>query len=161
MTPVRLLAVALLISSLPTVAQNSKLGLNISHPVDTVAHRFKVDLGSGGDVSKLAEPWRIIPNQPANATPEEDPLSRLRIDEYKLPQHGSRDLALLAPLQDSGAFPGAQRQAADTICYSIRNYLVARDSKSSDATHPAGYSTCQPASRYHVKTAVGQTRSDR
>ena len=40
----------------------------------------------------------------------------------------------------------------DTMCYAIRNYLVARDSQDSDSTHPAGYSTCQPAARYQLKT---------
>jgi hypothetical protein len=37
-------------------------------------------------------------------------------------------------------------------CYSIRSYVVARDSKDSDSTHLAGYSTCQPATRYGLKT---------
>ena len=43
--------------------------------------------------------------------------------------------------------------AADTLCYSIRSYLVKRDSKHSDSVHPAGYSTCVPAARYRLKTA--------
>jgi len=38
-------------------------------------------------------------------------------------------------------------------CYAIRSYVVARDSKDSDSTHPAGYSTCQPSNRYRVKRA--------
>ncbi len=41
-----------------------------------------------------------------------------------------------------------------TLCYTIRSYVVARDSKDSDSVHPAGYSTCQPASRYRLKSAV-------
>jgi hypothetical protein len=44
----------------------------------------------------------------------------------------------------------------DTTCYTIRSYVVARDSKDSDSTHMTGYSTCQPASRYRVKTIVGR-----
>jgi hypothetical protein len=43
---------------------------------------------------------------------------------------------------------------ADSICYSIRSYMVARDDKDSDSTHPVGSSTCQPASRYAVKKAL-------
>ncbi len=41
----------------------------------------------------------------------------------------------------------------DSICYSIRSYVVARDDKGSDSTHPVSSSNCQPASRYHVKKA--------
>jgi hypothetical protein len=37
-------------------------------------------------------------------------------------------------------------------CYSIRSYLMARDSKDSDSTHLVGTSTCQPARRYGLKT---------
>lgn len=46
-----------------------------------------------------------------------------------------------------------QLQADDPTCYTIRSYVVARDSKDSDSTHPAGYSTCLSSDRYHVKTA--------
>ena len=38
-------------------------------------------------------------------------------------------------------------------CYTIRGYVVARDSKDSDSTHPVGYSTCQPSNRYRVRSA--------
>lgn len=51
--------------------------------------------------------------------------------------------------------PPLETQMADAgACYSIRSYVVARDSKGSDATHLVGYSTCRPANRYRVwKTA--------
>jgi hypothetical protein len=39
----------------------------------------------------------------------------------------------------------------DRTCYSIRSYRVTRDHRESDSTRPAGYSTCQPASRFQVK----------
>jgi hypothetical protein len=42
----------------------------------------------------------------------------------------------------------------DTVCYSIRSYRVTRDDRESDATRLAGYSECQPAARFQVKTAV-------
>jgi hypothetical protein len=38
-------------------------------------------------------------------------------------------------------------------CFKMRSYVVARDSKDSDAVHLVRYSTCQPASRYQIKTA--------
>jgi hypothetical protein len=40
---------------------------------------------------------------------------------------------------------------ADAVCFTMRSYLVARDSKHSDSTHPVGYSTCQPSRRYGLK----------
>ena len=43
----------------------------------------------------------------------------------------------------------------DTLCYSIRNYKVARDGPQSDSTHPAGYATCQPARRFRMHTIDG------
>ncbi len=43
----------------------------------------------------------------------------------------------------------------DTVCYSMRSYRVTRDDPGSDSTRLAGYSECQPAARFQVKTAVG------
>ena len=40
----------------------------------------------------------------------------------------------------------------DTVCYKIRSYVVERDAKDSDSVHPVAYSTCQPASRYRLRT---------
>ena len=50
------------------------------------------------------------------------------------------------------------RLGADTTCLKIRSYVVARDSKDSDSTHPVSYSTCQPAARYQLKTTEIQPR---
>jgi hypothetical protein len=41
-----------------------------------------------------------------------------------------------------------------TVCYTMRSYLMAREARNSDVTWPAGYSTCQKASRFAVKDAV-------
>ncbi len=43
---------------------------------------------------------------------------------------------------------------ADTVCLFIRSYRVIRDDPKSDSTRLAGYSECQPAARFQVKTAV-------
>lgn len=45
----------------------------------------------------------------------------------------------------------------ETLCYTMRSYVVARDSKDSDSVHPTGYSTCQPASRYRLRTTEIRT----
>jgi hypothetical protein len=42
----------------------------------------------------------------------------------------------------------------DKVCYSIRSYRVTRDEPGSDSTRLAGYSECQPAARFQVRTAV-------
>lgn len=42
------------------------------------------------------------------------------------------------------------------VCYSIRSYLMARDSKDSDSTHLVGTSNCQPARQYSLKTTDPQ-----
>ena len=50
--------------------------------------------------------------------------------------------------------------SGDTFCLKMRSYLVARDSRRSDSTHLVGYSTCQPANRYRLRTAVGSDQSE-
>jgi hypothetical protein len=40
------------------------------------------------------------------------------------------------------------------VCYTLRTYRVARETPDSYSTRPAGYSTCQRASRFKFKTAV-------
>lgn len=42
----------------------------------------------------------------------------------------------------------------DAICYTLRTYRVARLSPESDATKPAGYSSCLRSTRFQLKTAV-------
>jgi hypothetical protein len=42
----------------------------------------------------------------------------------------------------------------EATCYTLRAYRVARVSPGSDSTRPAGYSTCQRATRFQLKTAV-------
>ena len=43
---------------------------------------------------------------------------------------------------------------ADTVCLKMRTYKVARDGPRSDSTHPAGYTTCQPAGRFQTHSIV-------
>jgi len=45
-------------------------------------------------------------------------------------------------------------QQDEKTCYTIRSYRVARESPDSDSTRPAGYSTCQRATRFQLKEAV-------
>jgi hypothetical protein len=45
-------------------------------------------------------------------------------------------------------------QQDEKTCYTIRTYRVARESPDSDLTRPAGYSTCQRATRFQLKETV-------
>ena len=49
---------------------------------------------------------------------------------------------------------------ADHYCLKMRSYLMARDGNNSDSTHLVGYSTCLPASRYRLRTAVGSSQRE-
>jgi hypothetical protein len=42
----------------------------------------------------------------------------------------------------------------EKTCFTIRAYRVVRESPDSDSTRPAGYSTCQPTTRFQLKDAV-------
>ena len=111
---------------------------------------------------------------PSPAAPPQSAPSSIRIDRLQLPSQGDRnDLSktvpgtigagehstLIPPLQSHAIAPlevGAVGTFDPTlgqgdVCYSIRGYRVTRDDPESDSTRPAGYSTCQPAVRFHVK----------
>jgi hypothetical protein len=59
---------------------------------------------------------------------------------------------------DDSMIASGRRVIGDTVCLKIRSYVVARDSKDSDSVHPVSYSTCQPASRYRLRTTELSTR---
>jgi hypothetical protein len=42
----------------------------------------------------------------------------------------------------------------EATCYTLRTYRVTRDDPKSDTTKPAGYSTCQRATRFQLRTTV-------
>jgi hypothetical protein len=134
MSPVRLLAAALLCSSLAfaqTLPSNSQ---PFSNRPD----------------AKSAEPWRIAP--PAGVA-SQDPLSRMESGYTSKLRSGSN---LRVPPNSTldNINISLDGTGDDSTCYAIRSYVVARDSKDSDSTHPVSYSTCQPASRYRVRTTV-------
>ena len=143
MTSARLLAAALLFYSLSAFAQDRQ----------TVSGNGVSALVTNGEATATpSEPWRVIPNRPDFSL---DSADRIRVDQYRL-DRGQLDPLTDGPkmeAQTGGAIMGEEgSMEADAMCYAIRSYVVARDSKDSDSTHPAGYSTCRRASRYHLKT---------
>jgi hypothetical protein len=155
MTLARLLAAALLFCSLPAFTQDQ-------HTIWGNAGSTSVTNGEA--TVTPSEPWRIIPNRPSDLT--SDLTDHIRVDRYRFDQ-GKLDLRTGDSKLEAKTRPPAlgldgelvRELDGDTTCFSIRSYVVARDSKHSDSTHPAGYSTCRRASRYHLKTAAGQSVS--
>jgi hypothetical protein len=143
MTLARLLTVALAVSSTVAFAQKNTDSVAVS---DRPADRSKTAVTS-------SEPWKFIPSRPVDGAAERDPLNRLQIDNYKVFRATETRNLLVGPDADAGMFlTGLEGMDTDTTCYKIRSYVVARDSKDSDSTHPVSYSTCQPAKRYGLKT---------
>ena len=130
----QVLVAALFLSSLPAFTQDRQ-------PVSLAPTRNVLQTPDVRTPPPAApsEPWRIFPN-----TNQDNGFV------FFTPDIGPGALAVS---------PG-ERLDADTTCYAIRAYVVARDSKDSDSTHPVRYSTCLPASRYRLKTADAKA-SDR
>ena len=98
-----------------------------------------------------SEPWRIIPEK--SELPS-GPLDRIRTPDVN---HRTSDGSALRILPQSGndhMSISLEGPGTDGTCYAIRSYVVARDSKDSEATHPVSYSTCQAASRYRLRKTV-------
>lgn len=124
---------------------------------------------SGSAVAQISAP---TPNNPvtthdgwnvagltAGPNAGENPLGRIHVDEFK-PQRDfspfkaeAKNDPIKLDLNDAGA------PDSDGLCYTMRSYVVARDSKHSDSTHPVSYSTCQKASRYRLRTTELPTLS--
>ena len=149
MTLTRLLAAALVICSLPGFAQDHPKG---RIPGDALSGPCWVRAAKAATTS---EPWRIIPDRSEDLGSGQNPLYQFSPDPHRLDQFGVDCIHYFmwdghrASIVEHSVLP----LAADTTCLSIRSYVVARDSKDSDSTHPAGYSTCLPSNRYQVRNA--------
>jgi hypothetical protein len=146
MTLIRLLSAALLLCSALAFSQTKTDFMAVS---DRAATTHKVATVAS------SEPWKIIPDQPMQATSGGNAQDRLQVDRYKVSQSKSNARTLLlGPEADAGMILSdlGGELDADIDCLKIRSYVVARDSKDSDSTHLVRYSTCQPASRYRLKT---------
>jgi hypothetical protein len=84
------------------------------------------------------ETWRI-PERLSEA---------ISTNEGFVPLDGSLDKGIA--ISPSGGDSG------ENFCFKIRSYVVARDSKDSESTHFVRSSTCQPASKYRVKTTQAE-----
>jgi hypothetical protein len=155
MTSSRLFIAALLLSALPVCAQDSPNG-----------HRMagQLPLFCFDPAATRSEPWRIVPDLPAKFRSGADLMEPLRSSARSVDSErpacrasvtDSADQTILSTrVSTTAGIPESAvlRSDSDLTCYTIRSYVVARDSKGSESTHPAGYSTCRPSDRYQVRT---------
>ncbi len=113
---------------------------------------FAQTSGSAPNDSPFTHQELNIAGQTATSKTAENPLGRIHVDEFKAQRDFSpfkaeaKNDPIKLDLNDAGA------SDSDGLCYTMRSYVVARDSKHSDSTHPVSYSTCQKASRYRLRT---------
>jgi hypothetical protein len=153
MTLTRLL-VLLFVCCLPAFAQDQQL-LATQNPDNVAA------FAANHDSPTPSEPWRIMPDRTSNSG--SDSMDRMRVDQYVLDQsksdfRGGWSNEAKRPTLGMGLNGPLD---TDATCFTMRSYVVARDSKDSDSTHPTGYSTCQPASKYRVKTTQQRPKSSK
>jgi len=158
MTLARLLATALTIGSALASAQNRPLVIagsnNVQPDPGAAAKFFACCTTATPTAASTAEPWKIAPEWHANANTQ-----KTLQGYFPTPNEGDKafqfNVNLLrrdveAKLLDAES---QHQLEADTTCYAIRSYVVARDAKDSDSTHLVSYSTCLPSERYGVKSA--------
>jgi hypothetical protein len=103
-----------------------------------------------------ADQFRLSPYPQAEFGPQNDyqndPTVLVHIDPHVYGNGKQR------PDSEVLRFPTGLEFPADATCYAIRSYLVVRDSPDSDSTHRDGSTTCVPAARFRVHTAVDHER---
>jgi hypothetical protein len=139
------LLVVLFVCSLPAFAQDQQLSA-VQNPDNVSA------FATNHDSAMPAEPWRIMPNRPSNLNANS--IDRMRVDQYVLDLGKADFISGRSKKSKTRTLVMGLNEPldADAACFTMRSYVVARDSKDSDSTHPTGYSTCQPASKYRVRT---------
>ncbi len=46
------------------------------------------------------------------------------------------------------------QSTSENLCYALNTYIMARETKHSDATHLVAHRTCTPANRFQMKSAI-------
>ena len=145
MTISRLLSAVLLVCSLSAFAQQQ---------TESLAGQTKTaDESKPGEVT-FSKPSLLIPKHQLNPEWLQDPPKYETVQDQNGIQHFSAESqtqAFVGP-------PGVQFLTGG-LCYAIRSYVVAHDEKDSDSTHLVKASTCQPARRFHLKSAESREQS--
>lgn len=145
MPRVRLLFVSLLAFSALSFAQKASdvsgsSSLLVQQPATALTLEAKSD----------SEPWRIASRDSMKSEAAEERIGHPEIGEDQDLTGKKKQFVWQSPKDKPRAFaltPDGLSSEDDT-CFTIRSYVVARDNKNSDSTHPVGYSTCHPAKRY-------------
>ena len=143
MTLTRLLGSALLVCSTAALAQTQNKA-DVSNSTAADAHK-PVEVAS-------AEPWRILPQPVSEQTDHE----RIQVDQFKIDRSGR--VKLSAP-NDAIALNSYDQPGDGNMCFAIRSYVVARDSKDSDSVHPVSSTTCVRAKHLELRKAHVQDLS--
>jgi hypothetical protein len=146
----RVLAIALLFCPLFGSAQESQVG-QASSP--TTANP-KAASSDSLDAPNFSPKSSTEVKPPLDALSQESShqiLNELNKDNYHILPPATKPQENLRVNTENGLWP-------DSTCYTMRSYVVARDDRGSDSTHPVSYSTCQPGSRYGLKTT--ETKQD-
>ncbi len=109
-------------------------------------------------VSALAQQQNSMPSNSSTNRDQGTSAWNLSPDSTKNFVATNPSLGVLSP-NDPMSFASPGQRLDDTVCYTIRSYVVARDSKDSDSVHPVGYSTCQPSNRYRLRTTESKKPS--
>jgi len=154
MTGIRLLIAISLVCSASAFAQ---VKTDPAIPSNNAAYTGKSLTASN------AEPWKILPQSPAasslpTTSSAPSPMDRLA-DPFLLTWNDG--LTVLNGNVDPRMVVSQRAIGDDSYCLKIRSYVVKRDSKDSDAVHPAGYTTCVPASRFRLRTTLEHQTSER
>jgi hypothetical protein len=148
MTLIRLVLASLLLCSLSAFSQDQ-----IINTAQMPGNEISSYVANRDAAVTPSEPWKIIPNRSSDLSM--DSADHIRVDQFRLDQ-GQVELrtgkSKLEAKTRTLIMGLDGRMDDDATCYTMRSYVVARDSKNSDSTHPTGYSTCQPASKYRVRT---------
>lgn len=137
MALIRLFGTALLVCTAAAFAQTQNNSVvSGSAPTDSL---------KSADVAS-AEPWRIL-SQPASDETQHK-LDRIKVDQFKI-DRGSQ-VKLSAP-NDAIALNSYGQPGDGDVCYAIRSYVVARDSKNSDSVHPVSSTTCVRAKHLELR----------
>ena len=152
MTAIRLLMAISLVCSLSAFAQTQN---DRTTPGNDAAVAPKSLAGA------TSEPWKILSESPAGwstTTSTARPSIDHSRDPFSLGANPSGPL--LSGIIDPNISVRNSVAGGDSYCLKIRSYVVARDSKNSDSVHPAGYTTCVPASRFRLRTTVEPQNSE-
>ena len=148
MTLIRLLFASLLLCSLSAFSQDQQ-NETAQMPGDDISSY----VANKDAAVTPSEPLKILPNRSSDRSL--DSADHIRVDQFRLDQ-GQVDLragkSKLEAKTRTLVMGLDGRMDDDATCYTMRSYVVARDSKNSDSTHLTGYSTCQRASKYRLKT---------